>query len=513
MPMSDPADPTGPPPRVRQDPVPLPRASAPDPDPSGDPAASEAVGPSPIARGAPRLFGTDGIRGIVGVDYTPAFVATVAGAVADYLKGSGPVLLAHDFRTTSPAIARILGGALLMDGVDVVELGPMPTPCLQFNVRSGEAAAGLMVTASHNPTDFNGIKFCGPKGLELPREAEEEIERAIAERRHPSTSWDRAGSVHSDTQGIDRYSRSIRRHADVAAIRRARPRVVLDCGNGTSAVVSPRLLRELGCDVVTLNANPDGHFPGHPSEPTEENLADLRRTVVQTGAALGIAHDGDSDRVAFVDENGQYVPGEQSLAIFARYALEGAPSGTIVTAVTSTSVVEDVVRGLGGQLVVTRSGSLPVARAIEDEGARFGGEENGGYYWPEHQVARDGPMSSVKMLELLATSGRRLSEQAATLPRYCVLKTKIPLPYDLKLAVIEDVRKALAPRARRLVTIDGVKAFFDDGWLLVRPSGTEPICRIFAESRRPERARQLVDEGIRLVTERVSARVANPRSS
>jgi phosphomannomutase/phosphoglucomutase len=455
-----------------------------------------------------RLFGTDGIRGVVGVDYTPAFVADVGAALAKYLQGTGNVLIGWDFRTTSPGIARILAGALSMNGLEVTEVGTMPTPCLQFNVKALGARAGTMVTASHNPTEFNGIKFSGPDGLEIPREAEEFIEKAVAERQFPSTPWSRAGTVHSDTMGLERYSRSIRSHVDEAAIRRARPRVVLDCGNGTSALVSPRLLRELGCDLITLNANPDGHFPGHPSEPTEENLADLRRTVVQTGAILGVAHDGDSDRIAFIDETGHYLPGEETLAIFARHTLQASPRSTIVTAVTSTSCVDDVVTSEGGRLIVTRSGSLPVARAILENSAKFGGEENGGYYWPEHQIARDGPMSSAKMLELLAVTGVKLSQLAATLPRYYVIKSKIPLPYEVKVDVVADVREILEHRARRLITIDGVKAFFDDGWLLVRPSGTEPICRIFAESRHPDRARQLIDEGIRIVTERVAARVA-----
>jgi phosphomannomutase/phosphoglucomutase len=465
--------------------------------------------PKPLTR---RLFGTDGIRGVVGIDYTPGFVADVANALAMFLGGHGSVLVAWDFRTTSPGIARILSGTLMMNGLDVTEVGTMPTPCLQFNVKALEARAGLMVTASHNPTEFNGIKFSGPDGLEFPRDAEEFLEKAIAERQFPSVPWQRAGTIHTDAHGVERYSRSIRAHVDEAAIRKARLRVVLDCGNGTSATVSPRLLRELGCELITLNANPDGHFPGHPSEPTEENLADLRRTVVATGAALGVAHDGDSDRVAFVDETGHYIPGEEALAVFARYALSGSPGATIVTAVTSTSCVDDVVAAEGGHLEVTRSGSLAVAKEIQERKARFGGEENGGFYWPEHQTARDGPMSSAKMLEILATTGSRLSSLAASLPRYTVIKSKIPLPYEVKAAVVDDVREALGLRARRLIVIDGVKAFYDDGWLLIRPSGTEPICRIFAESRKPDRARQLVDEGIRLVTERVAARMAAERS-
>jgi phosphomannomutase/phosphoglucomutase len=175
-----------------------------------------------------------------------------------------------------------------------------------------------------------------------------------------------------------------------------------------------------------------------------------------------------------------------------------------VTAVTSTSCINDVVAQAGGNLVVTRSGSLAVAEGIRDNRAVFGGEENGGYYWPEHQIARDGPMSSAKMLEVLSILGRPLSELLAELPRYTVVKTKVPLPRALKDPVMAEVRAVLGAEAERLVTIDGVKAYYADGWLLVRPSGTEPLCRIFAESRDPERARELQRRGVELVLARAS---------
>jgi phosphomannomutase/phosphoglucomutase len=449
--------------------------------------------------GAPRLFGTDGIRGVVGVDYTPTFAADLGSAYAQYLGGEGPVLIAHDFRTSSPGLARILAGTLALHGVEVTEVGPMPTPSLQFNVKALGARGGLMVTASHNPNEFNGVKFAGPDGLEIRRDAEVVIEQAVHTKTFASTPWDRVAQIREDSGGIDRYLDSIRGHVDGKLIRHAAPRVVLDCGNGTSALTSPRLLRELGCRLTTLNANPDGHFPGHPSEPTDENLTDLKRTVVQTGAALGIAHDGDSDRVAFVDELGHYVPGEDTLALFARAALALQPKGTVVTSVTSTSSVADVVAEARGTLVTTRSGSLPVAEGIRDHRAVFGGEENGGYYWPEHQTARDGPMSSVKMLELLARAGRPLSELVASLPRYFVVKRNVPIERLHREAMMAEVHQALSAESTRLVTLDGVKAFYPDGWLLVRPSGTEPLCRVFAESRDAARARELVDHGVGLV--------------
>jgi phosphomannomutase / phosphoglucomutase len=453
----------------------------------------------------PRLFGTDGIRLVVGREMTPRFVAEVASALAGYLGSKGTVLIGRDFRTSSEAMVRLLSGSLLMHGLDVRELGVMPTPCVQFNVKQVPHAMGLTVTASHNPNEFNGIKFTGPGGMEIPREAEEVVERALHYGRYPVADWERVGNLREDPDGVDRYLRSILEHTEVEAVRQSAPTVVLDCGNGTSLMTSPQLLRTLGCRVITLNANPDGHFTGRPSEPNAANLVDLRKAVVEFGAQLGVAHDGDSDRVAFVDEKGTYIPGEVTLAIFAKSRLDQRPGATIVTSVTSSSAVTEVVRRAGGRLEVTRSGSLPVAEGVLEHHAIFAGEENGGYYWPEHQVARDGPMSSAKMLELLARARRPLSELVAEIPSFHLLKTKVPLAREalaareIKPFLVAEARTVLAPEAVRLDTRDGVKAFYEDGWVLIRPSGTEPICRVFAESRSPERAQELLDLGVHLV--------------
>jgi phosphomannomutase/phosphoglucomutase len=459
----------------------------------------------PTQPSVPRLFGTDGVRRVVGEELTPWFVSEFACSLAHLLQGEGPVLVGWDFRTSSASIARLLSGSLSMCGLDAVEVGQLPTPCFQFNVKTLRARLGTMVTASHNPTPFNGIKVTGPEGLEIPREDEEVVERAMAEKTFPKVPWNRVGTVRADPGAIDRYLASIRANVDVAAIAHAAPRVVLDCGNGTSAVTSPRLLRELGTRLTTLNANADGYFPGHPSEPTDENLADLKATVVAVGAALGVAHDGDSDRVAFVDEKGRYVPGEETLALFAKWMLGKHPGATIATSITSSSVVSDVVRESGGKLSVSRSGSLPVARSAIETGAVFAGEENGGYYWPTHQVARDGPMSSAKMLELLVETGRPLSELLAELPKYHVIKRKIELPPVYKAPVMDAVRAELGREAEKTIAIDGVKAFFSDGWILVRPSGTEPICRIFAEAKDRSTAERLNRTGVTLVQDQLRA--------
>jgi phosphomannomutase/phosphoglucomutase len=313
------------------------------------------------------------------------------------------------------------------------------------------------------------------------------------------------GHIYYDTQGIERYLASIISHVDRDLIRDASLRVVLDCGNGTSAITNPTLLRRiLGGPFISLNANPDGSFPGHPSEPTDENLHDLKQAVLHSGAELGIALDGDADRVSFVDETGQFVPGEVGLALFAKDVLHRHQGSTLVTSVTSSQAVEDVVRQEGGKLLITKSGSLPVAEGIAHEKAPFGGEENGHYYWPEHQNAPDGPMSSAMMLELLARTRKPLSELVSELPRYEIVKKKVPLPRALRDHTMARVLETLSTETERVVTLDGVKAFWPDGWLLVRPSGTEPICRIFSESKDPKVAHRLSRKGVDLVQEIVS---------
>jgi phosphomannomutase/phosphoglucomutase len=448
---------------------------------------------------APRLFGTDGIRMIVGREMTPTFVSQVASALGTYLQGHGEVLVARDFRISSEAMTRIFAGGLMMLGVNVRDMGPMPTPSLQYNIQALGARMGVTITASHNPNEFNGIKFTGPEGLEIPPEVERQIEQSIHLGRFMEGSWDQIGDLRVDEEGVDRYLRSILHHTESDRIRKWNPLVVLDAGNGTSAMTSPALLRRLGCRVITLNASPDGHFPGRPSEPTEENLWALRKAVVEFGAQLGVAHDGDSDRVAFVDELGRFVPGESAMALFAQRRLHDRGGGTVVTSVTSSTVIEDVVRAGHGELRVTRSGSLPVAEGVRAHNAVFAGEENGGYYWPEHQIARDGPMSSARMIALLADSLRPLSKLVDALPQYAVLKTKVPLAKADAPAVMKRIRAHLEADADRLVAIDGVKGYYPDGWILIRPSGTEPICRVYAESHSAGPAKRLLDRGLSIL--------------
>ncbi len=445
---------------------------------------------------ANRLFGTNGIREVVGEKFTPAFVERVAGAIGTLAPVPSRYVVGWDGRTSSPAFARLVGATLSLAGHRVIEVGLLPTPAIQYLVPRLAAEFGVVVTASHNPPEFNGIKCIASDGLEIPRAVEERIEEAVEAPAGPGAPFDRIGVVSAHASGAEEYVRGILDRVDRARIVRRQYSVVLDVGNGASAVTSPALLRELGCRVRTLNGHIDGTFPGRLSEPTEANVQDLLRAVVAFGADLGIAHDGDADRAVYVDRQGCYVPGETMLALLARDAVRRAGGGVVVSPVTTSQSLEDAVRPYGGEVVYTRVGSPNVTREMQRRHAVLGGEENGGTIFPTFQLARDGAMSAAAVLDLMAAAERPLDELLEDVPRYAVVREKMPCPVDRRAPAIEEAAQILARGATRVERIDGVKIFRTDGWILLRPSGTEPLLRVFAEAKAPERARALAEEGI-----------------
>lgn len=443
-----------------------------------------------------RLFGTNGIREIVGETLTAPFVTRVAGAVAAMVPVGAPIVVGRDGRTSSEAFARLFGATLALAGHRAIDVGLLPTPAVQFLVPRLGAQLGVILTASHNPPEFNGVKLIAADGLEATRVFEEGVETGVEHGIAPAVPYTHVGTLEEYPTGAARYVDAILARVDAARIAGRKYTVVLDCGNGASAVTSPSLLHRLGCRVITLNAQVDGTFPGHLSEPTAANLTDLARVVPAVGADLGIAHDGDADRAVFVDAKGRYVPGEESQTLLARDAVERAKGGIVVTPVSASQSVEDAIRPLGGSVVYTRIGSPAVTHAMEEHGAVFGGEENGGLIFPAHQLARDGAMTAAALLDLLARRGVGLAEALADLPRYTLVKEKVACPVALRAPVLERLTDSLGRDSERVVTLDGVKAYRAGGWVLVRPSGTEPLFRVFAESKDPAKARALADDGL-----------------
>lgn len=449
-----------------------------------------------------RLFGTNGIRGVVGKDMTADLAVRVGHAIGTHF-GPGSVALARDPRLSGPMLARAVAAGLMASGLEVIDLGMVPTPCAQYYVHTHTGLkGGVVITASHNPREFNGIKALDAQGMEMAREEEEAIEAVYFQETFTAADWSAVGDLRSDSNAADHYLRGILSKVDVDAIRRRRLTVVADPANGAGCATTPYLLSALGCRVLTVNGQPDGAFPGRLPEPTVEHIGDLMRMVVEAKADLGVAHDGDADRAIFVDEKGSFLYGDKSLALLARAEL-ASHVGLVVTPVSTSSVLEEVVNAAGGHLVRTRVGSPIVARTMLAQGAVFGGEENGGIIFPAHQFCRDGGMTLAKMLEVLSKEGKPLSALAASLPQYSLQKVAVEVPVEKREATLASLLRLV--EGREVDTTDGVKIRAPDGWVLVRPSGTEPLFRVYAEAKSPERAKALAAEGAELVRRAVTA--------
>jgi len=383
-------------------------------------------------------------------------------------------------------------------GCNVHDLNVLPTPALQYAVKHLGLDGGLMITASHNPPEFNGIKAIDSDGTEMPREKEVAIEAIYFRRGFSFPDWKNVGTSVRSNGAITSYQKAVLANVDRKEIHDAGLKVVLDCANGAGSVCTPQILEELGVRTITLNCNPLGTFPGHPSEPTEDHLQDLKAMVRETGADLGIAHDGDADRTIFIDDKGNFIHGDRSLAIVAGAMVTENGGGIVVTPVSTSLCVEEVVKRSGGELVYTRVGAPIVARKMIELGALFGGEENGGLIFPKHQYCRDAAMTAAKMIEILAIEGK-LSSLLEKVPNYCLDKRKLLCPDAVKEDVLKAVCEAFAKQ--RMDTTDGVKVYFDNGWTLIRPSGTEPIFRIYSEGKTDQKAHEIADRCENVVKE------------
>ncbi|HEX9908073.1 MAG TPA: phosphoglucosamine mutase [Thermoplasmata archaeon] len=443
-----------------------------------------------VGQKAPRLFGTNGVRGVVNTtDMDCQFALRLGMAIGTFMRGT--VMIATDARTSNEMLKSACASGIMATGCDVLDCGVVPTPTLQYAVKTYRAAGGVIITASHNPPEFNGIKCIDPDGTEMSRENEEKIESTYASQKFYRADWKKVGRLRPYATAIEEYVNGILTQVDVQAIRKANLRIALDCSNGVASHVTPRLLDRLGVRYVTLNADPNGAFPGHFSEPTPENAKDLVKMVQAGGFDFGALHDGDADRTIFVDDKGRYMYGDRSLALVAHYICLANKGGLVVTSVGSSMCVEDATKLAGGRMMYTRVGSPTIARAMMEHGGIFGGEENGGLIFPKFQYCRDGAMTVAAVLEIVAKHGK-MSSLLDRIPSYAQCKAKTRCPDIEKERVMN--RLAADARGERVDTTDGIKIFLKEGWVLVRPSGTEPIFRIFSEAKTPEKAAELAEE-------------------
>lgn len=448
----------------------------------------------------PRLMiSVSGIRGRVGHGLTPEVVARYAAAfgawaVARARAGGGKaaVVLGRDSRVTGPLFHSVTRAALESVGADVIDIGLTTTPTLQLAVEHHHAAGGLGITASHNPIEWNALKFIGPDGLFLSAEQGREM-RALVDAGIPYATWDRLGVVHFDNDAIARHLDAVLAvpFLDVAGIRARKFRVAYDACRGAGGAVIPRLLELLGCEVHAIELEADGRFP-RPPEPVPENLGALEALVRETGADIGFATDPDVDRLALVSDAGKAIGEDYTLALATRVVLRHR-SGPVVTNLSTSRIVDDMAAERGAAVLRAPVGEVNVALAMRAAGAVIGGEGNGGVILPELHLGRDAPLGVALLLQLLREDGEPLSAIVGRFPRYAILKDKLDRPNQPLDAVYAALRSAFPDATAD--TQDGLRLGWADRWVHIRPSGTEPIVRVIAEAPTAAGAEALVARG------------------
>ena len=438
------------------------------------------------------MVSVSGIRGRVGEALTPEVVARYAAAFGAWSIARGAsrqIVVGRDSRVSGPMFHRIVVGTLQLVGCDVIDIGLTTTPGCQLAVEHHHAAGGLMLSASHNPIEWNALKLIGASGLFLEA-AEGTAMRALVDAGTPHATWDHIGRVIEDSGVAARHVESVLAipYLDAAGIRARKFKVALDCVRGAGATVMPLLLERLGCEVVAINMEPDGRFPREP-EPIPENLGELERLVKESGADVGFAVDPDVDRLALVADGGRAIGEDYTLALAARVVLRHR-RGPLVTNLSTSLVVEDAARAAGVDAVRAPVGEVNVAVRMRTLSAPIGGEGNGGVILPEVHLARDAPIGAALVLQLLLEERRSLSAIVAALPRYVIVKDKLPRPN----ASLDAVYAALKTEFADAVADgqDGLRLAWSDRWVHVRPSGTEPIVRVIAEAPDEAGARELV---------------------
>ena len=441
---------------------------------------------------AKKLFGTSGIRGLIGSEVTCELALNVGKSLAYYLGNEGTVVLGYDTRTTNEMLDQAICAGLLESGVDVIKIGMVPTPLVGYATEKLDADAGIMLTASHNPSPYNGIKLWNKNGMAYTSSQEAKIEEIYANRDYVSVTWDKVGKLHVNEEIKGQYIDDL---VDMVEIKEGL-KVVIDCASGAGSEISPLVFRKAGCEVTTLNSQPDGFFPGRNPEPNEENLQTLMKTVVAIGADLGIAHDGDADRMITVDEKGNVSPFDSLLALISKEF-----DGDIVTTVDAGLCMDESVNG---KVLRTKVGDVNVAEVIIEENASFGGEPSGTWLHPDFCMCPDGILSGLRMAEIVSRDGK-LSDLLAQIPSYPNIREKITCSAEAKIKVMENMEALLTSAfddVKEVNSIDGVRLTFeDDSWVLVRPSGTEDYVRITLESRDAERAESIKETCVKIIND------------
>lgn len=443
-----------------------------------------------------QFFGTSGIRGVVGKELSPILTTRIGSAVATYIK-SGKIVVGHDTRVSSPMIEAALISGLLSSGSNVQKLGLVPTPTLAYSTKDLSVAAGIMITASHNPPEYNGVKIFNSDTMAYSDTQQMEIERIIKQNRFHLASWENLGRA-VDAHETDRYVKMVLNAVEL----KKQWRVVLDCGCGATSHIAPTIFRKLNCNITTINAQPDGFFPGRSPEPKPETLTGLCSIVKRLKADIGIAYDGDGDRMAMVDEKGMMLPFDRLLAAYSAYAVRKYNDGVVITHVDASRCIDEAVATAGGKVARTLVGDVNIAMAIKEHKAVFGGEPVGSWIHPQHHLCPDGILSSVLLLEALENEGTTPSQFVSKIHVYSLLREKVSCPDDSKQKVMEKIQKIaqkIYPGVKEILTVDGLRFELLEGWVVIRPSGTEPVIRVAVEARTRKEAEKLLQIALQTI--------------
>jgi phosphomannomutase len=430
------------------------------------------------------MVSVSGVRGRVGEALTPEIITKFAAGFGAWSKspvagGRARIVVGRDSRVSGPMFHHAVLAALQSVGCDVIDVGMAPTPTIQLAVEHHHAAGGLAITASHNPIEWNALKFIGSSGLFLDGN-EAAAMRAVVDGDIPRAKWDELGTITTDSEAVARHIDIVLSldFIDVEGIRKRAFRVALDCVRGAGGAFMPQLLERLGCKVSAINLETDGRFPRSP-EPIPENLGELEGLVKASGAEIGFAVDPDVDRLALVSNEGKAIGEDYTLAFAAKVVFRHR-KGDMVTNLSTSRIVDDIAHEQNRRVIRAPVGEVNVATRMRAENAPIGGEGNGGVILTEVHLGRDAPLGAALILQLLLEEGKTVSEIVASYPRYSIVKDKLDRPSAPLDTVYATLRKAFTDA--EVDTQDGLRLTWPDRWVHIRPSGTEPIVRVIAEA-------------------------------
>lgn len=434
------------------------------------------------------MIGVSGVRGVIGKSLTPELITRFAMAFGTYLRG-GTVIVGRDTRVSGAMVKHSVFAGLISTGCQIIDLGIATTPSCSLSIVELKADGGIVISGSHNPVEWNALKFFRNDGICLNVEQGKELLDIYYQGSFRHAPWHSLKEDKQDYNAGQRHMKKVMANTDVDLIHHRAPKVVLDSCNGAGSIITPKFLRQMGCEVTEVHCEPNGLFPHNP-EPIFVNLGDLCAKVKEVGADIGFAQDADADRLAIVDENGQFLGEEYTLALAVLATLEHG-KGPVVINLSTSRMSEDVARRFGCEVVHTPVGEANVAERMKAVHAVIGGEGNGGVINPEVHYGRDSLSGMAIVLQLLAQRGKKLSEIAAELPRYYMRKVKIDCTRDVALELVRRVQHEYA--GQKMNQEDGIRIDWPDAWIHVRPSGTEPAVRIIGEATTPEKIDELCD--------------------